>query len=83
MSPPAAFTRTWASPEAVARPRIHIEQDPWENQSLRLDPTASRHLAGALRLQVGDPVILFNGNGEEYGASIGSIERKQVTVEVG
>lgn len=67
----------------MARPRIHTDQELRENQSLQLDPGASRHLAGALRLQVGDPLILFNGTGGEYDASVSSIERKQVTVDVG
>ena len=67
----------------MSKPRIYIDQELQESLSLQLDPAASRHLASALRLQVGDPLTLFNGSGGEYHAKISHIARKQVTVEVG
>ncbi|MBI3229891.1 MAG: 16S rRNA (uracil(1498)-N(3))-methyltransferase [Burkholderiales bacterium] len=45
-------------------------------------PTALAHHVQVLRLQVGDVISLFHGDGGEYGASIIAIEKKQVSVEI-
>jgi 16S rRNA (uracil1498-N3)-methyltransferase len=49
-------------------------------QSLALDEKASHHLAKVLRAQVGESLILFNGEGGEYSAKITQITKKAVTV---
>ncbi len=45
-------------------------------------PDAIAHHVQVLRLNVGDPVTLFNGEGGEYNASLRLIEKKRVHVEV-
>lgn len=50
---------------------------------LALNEAASRHLLTVLRLRVGEPLILFNGQGGEYRAVLRGIQRKTALVEVG
>ena len=48
-----------------------------------LDPVGSRHLREALRMRLGDPLIVFDGRGGEYAASIAQIDRQQVSLKLG
>jgi 16S rRNA (uracil1498-N3)-methyltransferase len=48
---------------------------------VRLPEDTGHHAVRSLRLGVGDPVVLFDGHGGEYGASISRIERGLVTVK--
>lgn len=48
-----------------------------------LNSAASHHVAGVLRARLGDTLVLFNGEGGEYPATIIHIEHKQVEVELG
>jgi 16S rRNA (uracil1498-N3)-methyltransferase len=61
-------------------PRIHTSQPLQENAAVELEPGASQHLARALRMQVGDALLLFNGAGGQYPATITAIDRNRVTV---
>jgi 16S rRNA (uracil1498-N3)-methyltransferase len=63
-------------------PRIYAEQALSVGATLELDPAASRHVSGALRLQPGAELILFNGHGGEYRAVIAASDRKRVAVTV-
>ena len=47
-----------------------------------LEDGPSRHLSGALRLQRGAPLILFNGEGGEFAAEIQQVDRRAVQVRV-
>lgn len=57
-------------------------QQPLDTDSIDLEPEPSRHLARALRLREGDSLILFNGQGGEYAATILSIDKKSVRVSI-
>ena len=62
--------------------RIYTEQALEPEQTLELDASASAHLIKVLRHNVGDPVILFNGDGFNYHAQIAkSAKRAQLLVE--
>lgn len=50
--------------------------------SIQLDESASHHLARVLRANVGDALILFNGQGGEYVAYITEITKKNVTAQI-
>jgi 16S rRNA (uracil1498-N3)-methyltransferase len=52
------------------------------HQILQLDDQASHHLARVLRVNVGDSVVVFNGQGGEYNAIIERIDKKSVTVQL-
>jgi 16S rRNA (uracil1498-N3)-methyltransferase len=47
-----------------------------------LPPLAARHVAQALRMRVGEPLVLFTGAGGEYVATIARIDRRGVVVQV-
>jgi 16S rRNA (uracil1498-N3)-methyltransferase len=63
--------------------RIYTAQSLSSNSDLTLEPDASRHLARALRLGVGDNIVLFNGHGGEFPAAITNIDKKTVQVRTG
>jgi 16S rRNA (uracil1498-N3)-methyltransferase len=50
---------------------------------VRLPDDAAHHAIRALRLEVGDPIVLFDGLGGEYQASICRIERGVVLAKTG
>src|SRR3954462_11872771 len=64
-------------------PRFHVGASLAPGAKLGLPPDASHHASRVLRLREGDAVVLFNGAGGEYAASIAGISRDGVTVEVG
>lgn len=47
-----------------------------------LDAEASHYLLRVLRLPVGAPLLLFNGDGSEYSAELSAAGKKQATVRV-
>lgn len=62
-------------------PRIFTQQ-PLEAGSIDLEPEPSRHIARALRMQAGDDLILFNGQGGDYAATIVAVNKKSVQVTI-
>ncbi len=50
---------------------------------MTLQGSAGQHIARALRMRVGDELILFNGEGGEYRAEILALDKKTVTVQTG
>jgi 16S rRNA (uracil1498-N3)-methyltransferase len=64
-------------------PRIHTRQSLRANAVVELEPGPSQHLSRVLRMQVGDSLILFDGSGGQYPASIHAIGRTVVTATTG
>lgn len=48
----------------------------------RLPEPATRHVAQALRMRIGEPLTLFTGTGGEYATAIVHIDRRDVVVRV-
>lgn len=67
----------------MRNPRIHTEQLLAAGSQLTLEPGPSAHIARALRLQVGDALTVFNGRGGEYAATISTLGKKSVTLDIG
>ncbi len=66
----------------MRNPRIYCDL-PLDGQSLiELPPQATQHVAKVLRMQAGDPLRLFNGQGGEWQARIAELGKKQVSVEL-
>ncbi len=63
-------------------PRLHCPTGLSGGLSLDLPPGAARH-AQVLRLQPGDAITLFNGEGGEFEATIERMGRTDVAVRVG
>jgi 16S rRNA (uracil1498-N3)-methyltransferase len=63
-------------------PRIHTPQNLASGESLQLDSAAARHVQ-VLRMQPGDDLTLFNGQGGEFDAKVLLMGRSQVEVQIG
>ncbi len=60
--------------------RIFTNSDIQANSSVTLDEKASHHLSKVLRQKVGAKLIVFNGDGLQYQATIEAIQKKSVLV---
>lgn len=63
--------------------RLHVPQPLREGQLVELPPQAVRHVLQVLRLGVGAPLTLFNGEGGEYPAELVSVDRRKAVARIG
>jgi 16S rRNA (uracil1498-N3)-methyltransferase len=54
----------------MREPRIHTNQPLQPGDTVDLEPAAGRHLTQVLRLRPGAPLLLFNGDGNEFRARL-------------
>ena len=62
-------------------PRIYYPNPIPLEEEFTLTDEAGHHIATVLRLKPNHPIVLFNGDGNEYSAQIISVQRKKVIVE--
>lgn len=62
--------------------RLFVDVPLAPGDSLPLPPDAARHALRVLRLQAGDPVILFNGDGRQYPARLLAADPRAAGVHV-
>jgi len=63
-------------------PRIYTPQPLAAGITLALDEQAAHHVARVLRMPCGAPLLLFNGDGAQYSATIASVDKKSVQVTI-
>ncbi len=63
--------------------RIYQATPLFSKASIELDSAASHHLASVLRAKIHQKMIVFNGEGGEYEATITKIEKKKVIIQLG
>jgi len=63
-------------------PRVHVAQPLQAGREVLLPEQAGEHISRVLRLERGHPLILFNGDGNEYDATLASLARRAVSAEV-
>ncbi len=63
--------------------RLFTDQPIASDKQVVLEGNVAQHLGRVLRAKVGDVVTLFNGNGEEYVATVTEISKRAVSVIVG
>ncbi|SNY51724.1 16S rRNA m(3)U-1498 methyltransferase [Arsukibacterium tuosuense] len=63
-------------------PRIYTPQTLAANSTLQLDDDAANHVGRVLRMQAGQALQLFNGDGNNYTATITEVSKKQVSVNI-
>jgi 16S rRNA (uracil1498-N3)-methyltransferase len=63
--------------------RFFTAQALQKNQQLSLEADSAHHIHQVLRLHPGDDVVLFDGHGEEYAATLNQVSKQQVTATVG
>jgi 16S rRNA (uracil1498-N3)-methyltransferase len=56
--------------------RVHTDRTLAVGTEVELEAGPARHLVRVLRLGVGDPVVLFNGDGTDYEATVTAVEGK-------
>ena len=62
-------------------PRVYYPNPIPLEQEFELTEDAGHHIATVLRIKPNRPIVLFNGDGNEYSAQVISVQRKKVTVE--
>ncbi|MDM3870842.1 16S rRNA (uracil(1498)-N(3))-methyltransferase [Porticoccus sp. W117] len=62
--------------------RIYLNQPLAVGSEVTLSPEATRHLVTVLRAQAGAQVVLFNGTGGEYSATLVEIGKKQALARI-
>ncbi len=62
--------------------RLYINQTIHPQQHITLTPEQGHYLRSVMRLASGDPVILFNGQGGEYQATIEVLSRQESSLLV-
>jgi 16S rRNA (uracil1498-N3)-methyltransferase len=62
--------------------RIHIDQPLSLTAELALPQQAAEHVARVLRMNAGDMLTVFNGDGYDYAATLVSIGKRDVTVRI-
>ena len=63
-------------------PRIYFPSDLTLNATYELDSDNSTHLIRVLRLTNGDPIDVFDGNGNEYSAVLCDVQKKSASFQV-
>ena len=63
--------------------RIHVDQPLAVGTNVALPAQAAEHVVRVLRMGVGDPLVLFNGDGREFAAVIDQVRGTRVSVTVG
>lgn len=63
--------------------RIFVEQPLHSSSTATLPAQAAEHVARVLRLGAGDGVVLFNGDGHDYAATIVEAGKRNVSVAIG
>ncbi len=64
-------------------PRLFVSEALAEGAQLVLAGEAAHHLLNVLRIRPGAPLILFNGGGGEFEASVAQLGKRDLTVRVG
>jgi len=64
-------------------PRVHIDRVLTPGVTVLLPEQAGEHLARVLRLERGAALILFNGDGREYDATLASVAKRAVSADIG
>lgn len=67
----------------MSAPRIYCDLRLGPGAQFALPQDAANHIGRALRLRVGDPLVVFDGRGGEYEAQILRIDRDRVEVKTG
>jgi 16S rRNA (uracil1498-N3)-methyltransferase len=68
---------------SVRLSRIHVPGPLRAGEALTLPDASAHYAARVLRLRPGDAVVLFDGGGGEYAATVDSVGRRAVRLQIG
>ncbi|HUS25266.1 MAG TPA: 16S rRNA (uracil(1498)-N(3))-methyltransferase [Candidatus Binatia bacterium] len=63
-------------------PRIFVDEAMHAGQELELPAAQAHHVGAVLRRGTGDPLVVFNGQGGEFAATLQSVARRTVRVRL-
>ena len=66
----------------MRNPRIYSEQPLQAGTTIDLAESAANHVGRVLRMKVGEPLVLFNGEGGAFQGKVAAVSKKQVQVEL-
>ena len=64
-------------------PRLFLDRPLTSNKSIELSPTRAHYLSNVLRLKAESPLVVFNGHGGEFSATISTTTKKNTVIEIG
>jgi 16S rRNA (uracil1498-N3)-methyltransferase len=67
----------------VRTPRVFVDKPLVAGESVALEMGAVRHLLQVLRLRSGDPLLLFNGDGQDWHATLESATKRSASARIG
>lgn len=67
----------------MGQPRIFVDVRLGPGAQFALSPDAAQHVGKALRLKTGDHIVVFDGRGGEYDATIQRMDKEHVDVKTG
>ena len=67
----------------MTAPRVYVATPLASGATIELPEGPFRHLVQVLRMQAGEPLVLFDGRGGEYEAQLSSVAKRSATVSVG
>jgi len=63
-------------------PRFYDSQDLQTGLSISLSDSAVQHISRVLRMRSGEQIILFNGDGFDYTATLSAVEKRSVRAHI-
>ena len=67
----------------MRKPRLFTDQPLTPGDQVVLEGTVARHLGNVLRARAGEQIALFNGDGREFAATVLSVSKREVIVDIG
>ena len=80
---PPATPSLAIGPCSLSVPRIYLPVPLATGATVTLDKQTAQHVVRVLRLRAGETLILFNGEGGEFEATLDCAERHAATVKIG
>ena len=67
----------------MRNPRLFIDQSLTAGDRVVLKGNVAQHLGRVLRARAGDHIALFNGDGQEFTATVVNVSKREVSVDIG
>ncbi len=67
----------------MRNPRLFTDQPLTPGNQVVLKDNVAQHLGRVLRARTGDNIALFNGDGQEFAATVLTVSKREVSVDIG
>ena len=79
----ASVVKSLLKREAISPPRLFSSIQLRPNTEIVLDNEQARYVGRVLRLRPGDELIVFDGSGGEYAATVGTVTKQELNLTIG